>query len=76
MAAIPTQCPFKKEIKTFDKKVLSFHHCDILERRTFLSLDNFKPFNYAYLVYKVLHNLASPPLHGFFQRLKVVGGSL
>jgi len=32
MEAILTQCPFKKEIKTFDKKVLSFHHCDILER--------------------------------------------
>ncbi len=22
---------FKKAIKTFDKKTLSFHHCDILE---------------------------------------------
>ena len=32
---------FKKAIKTFDKKALSFHLCDILERHTFLSFENF-----------------------------------
>lgn len=47
---------------------MSFHHCDILERHKFLSFDNCKRFKYACLVYKVLHNLAPPPLHGFFQR--------
>ncbi len=65
---------FKKAIKTFDKKALSFHHCDILERHTFLSFDHFKRLKYACLVYKVLHNLAPRPLHGFFQRLES-GGS-
>jgi len=28
---------FKKAIKNFDKKPLSFHHCDILARHDFLS---------------------------------------
>ena len=51
---------FKKAIKTV-KKALPFHHCNILERHTFLSFDNFKHFKYACLVYKVLHNL-TPPL--------------
>ncbi len=68
---------FKKAIKTFDKKALSFHHCDILERHTFLSFDNFKHLKYACLVYKVLHNLA-PRCMAFSKDLKaeVVHGPL
>lgn len=59
---------FKKAIKIFDKKALSFHHCNILERHNFLSFDNFRRFKYICLVYNVLNNLAPPPLHAFFQR--------
>ncbi len=69
----PIESLYKKGLKILDKKPHSFHTCNILKKRKFLSLQNFKTFRYACFVYKTLHGLAPPPLKEFFRRRSVGG---
>ncbi len=63
----PVESLYKKALKTLDKKPLSYHHCNILEKYDLLSFDNFCKFSYICLVYKVLHGLAPPQLQEFIK---------
>lgn len=56
---------FKKALKVFDRKSLSFHHCLILQKYNILSFANFIKFKLACSIYKVLNGLAPPPLGEF-----------
>ena len=58
----PVELLYKKALTTPDKKPLSYHHCNILEKYNLMSFDNFCKFSSICLFYKVLHGLAPPPL--------------
>ena len=58
---------YKNALKVFDKKPMSFHICNILQKHNLLSLENFKHFKYACFVYKVLNGLAPPSMSDFFK---------
>ena len=60
----PAELLYKKPLKTLDKKPLSYHHCNILEKYNLMSFDNFCKFSSFCLFYKVL---APPPLQEFIK---------
>ncbi len=49
---------YKKALKISDKKLLTFHHCNILVKHEFLSFNHPIHFKQACPIYKVLHRLA------------------
>ncbi len=63
----PVEIVFKKALKILDKKPLSYHHCNILDKYNLLSFDNFCKFSYSCLFYKTLNGLAPPCLQDFFK---------
>lgn len=64
---------YKKTLKTFDKKSLSHHHCEILTRRKLLSFDSLITLKLACCVYRIMNRLAPPPLSQFFERKSTSG---
>lgn len=64
----PLESLYKQSMKTLDKKTNRFHHCHILKKQNLLSWDNLIKYANLCLVYKVLHNLAPPPLSGFVKQ--------
>lgn len=63
----PIEMLFKKSIKIFDQKPLSFHQCNILKKYNMLNFENFIHFKNSCLIYKVLHGLAPPPLSTYIK---------
>ena len=64
----PIKLLYKRAIKVFDRKPLSYHHCTILEKYHLLSFNNFRLFKSLCLIYKCLNGLAPPPLRQFVTR--------
>ena len=62
------QSAYHQAIKVLDKKPNSYHHCNCLRNHKLLSWDNLVKFTDACLVYKILHNLAPPPLSAFIKQ--------
>lgn len=58
----PLESLYKQALKILDKKPLSYHHCNILQKYRLLSWDNLLKFHHICLVYKIVHGLAPPPL--------------
>uniref|UniRef100_A0A146QFL4 Reverse transcriptase-like protein n=1 Tax=Fundulus heteroclitus TaxID=8078 RepID=A0A146QFL4_FUNHE len=63
----PIEILFKKSLKIFDQKPLSFHQCNILEKYNMLKFENFIHFKNSSLIYKVLNGLAPPPLSTYIR---------
>lgn len=51
---------YKHALKTLDKKPFWYHHCHIISKYNLFTLDNFKNYNDACLIFKILHGLAPP----------------
>ena len=64
----PIEQLYKSALKVFDRKPHSYHHCNILQRYSFLSFANFRVFKQASIIYKTLNGLCPPPLGEFIQR--------
>jgi len=64
---------FKRALKIFDRKPLSYHHCLILQKYNLLSFETFLKFKYACAIYKFLHGLAPLPLSEYI-KLKITDG--
>ena len=60
----PVEVLYKKALKILDKKPISYHHCNILDKYNHLS---FCKFSYCCLIYKTLHGLAPPCLQDSFK---------
>lgn len=61
----PLEVLYKRAIKVMDKKPRHYHHCMILKKHNILNWDSFQRFADLCLFYKVLNNLAPPPLMEF-----------
>lgn len=58
---------FKHSLKIFDKRSLSYHHCNILHGYKLLNFDHMIYYSEMRLLFKILHNTAAPPLRELFQ---------
>ena len=70
----PIESLFKRALKVLDKKPISYHHCNILQKYNFFNFANFKQFSIACLMYKTLNELAPPPLKEYIKQ-KTTGAS-
>lgn len=61
----PLQTLYKQTLKVLDKKPSGYHYCNIIQKHKLLTFDNFMCFNNVCLVYRVINNLAAPPLKEF-----------
>lgn len=55
----------KQTLKVLDKKPSSHHHCNIIQKHKLLTFENLVCLADVSLVYRVIHNLAAPPLKEF-----------
>ena len=53
---------YKKALKILDKKSNLYHHCPIIQKYGLFSLDNFISFSNCCLFFKIVNDLAPPPL--------------
>lgn len=67
----PIEVCYKRALKFLDKKPLSYHHCQILDKYNLLHFANFKQFKAACLIYKVLHGLVPPPMNDLIKQKSV-----
>ena len=61
----PMHSLYKYTLKVLDKKAIKYHHCDIISKYNLLSYDNFVHYANMCLMYRIIHNLAPPPLKEF-----------
>ncbi len=54
----------KQFLKVLDKKPRDYHYCTILKKFNLLNFDSFVFYSDVCLMYKIIHNLAPPPLRG------------
>ncbi len=59
---------YKKAVKVFDRKPLSFYLCSILEKYQLLSFENLKVFKTSCLIYRSTNGMAPPPLGDFIKK--------
>ncbi len=60
----PVYSRYKQFLKVLDKKPRDYHYCTILKKFNLLNLDSFVFYSDVCLMYKIIHNLAPPPLRG------------
>lgn len=56
---------YKRAIKIHDKKPRQYHHCKVLSKYNILSFENLIKYNQISVLYKIIHNIAAPPLRKF-----------
>ncbi len=56
---------YKQALKILDKKSNTYHHCTIIQKYGLFSLDNFISFSNCCLFFKIINDLAPPPLKQF-----------
>lgn len=61
----PLESIYKNALKILDKKTKQYHHCFILNKYGLLNFENLVSLYQIQLVYKIVHNLAPPPLKAF-----------
>lgn len=61
----PLESAYKNALKILDKKNKLYHHCFILNKYSLLNFENLISLFQLQLVYKIVHNLAPPPLKAF-----------
>ncbi len=61
----PLQTLYKQILKALDKKPSSYHHGNIIQRHELLTFDSFVCLADVSLVYRVINDLAAPPLKEF-----------
>ena len=61
----PLQTLYKQTLKVLDKKPSSHHHCYIIQKHKLLTFENLVCLADVSLLYKVIQNLAAPPLKEF-----------
>lgn len=52
-------------IRPLGKKPSQYHHCPILSKYNLFNLDNLRKYSDVCLVFKIIHDLAPPPLKDF-----------
>ena len=65
---LPIQSVYKQALKALDGKPRAYHHCNILPKHKLLSWENLLTFHDTCLIYKILHDLAPPPLSTFIRQ--------
>lgn len=63
----PLKSLYNQAIKVLDKKPLRYHHCLILGKYSMLNFKNIIVYANVRLVFKILNNIAPPPLKTFVQ---------
>lgn len=61
----PLRSVYNQALKALDKKTLSYHHCNILRKYKLLSFDNIILYNNLRTIFKIINNIAPPPLKSF-----------
>ena len=61
----PLQTLYKQTLKVLDKRPSSHHHCNIIQKHKLLTFENLVCLADVSLLYKVIQNLAAPPLKEF-----------
>ena len=72
----PLQTLYQQTLKVLDKKPLRYHHCDIIQRHNRMSFESFEFLADVCLVYKIMHDLAAPPLTEFVSLRSDMEGEL
>lgn len=62
----PLESLYKRAIKIHDKKSRLYHHCKVQSKYNFLSFENLIKYNQISALFKIIHNIAAPPLKKFF----------
>ncbi len=62
MTLKPLECIYKHTLKVFDKKLVHYHHCPILNKYNLLSWENMIKYANVCLMYTIVYGLSSPPL--------------
>ncbi len=62
MTLKPLECIYKRTLKVFDKKLVHYHHCPILNKYNLLSWENMIKYANVCLMYTIVYGLSSPPL--------------
>lgn len=66
-AVKPLKSLYNQAVKVLDKKTLRYHHCLVLRKYSMLNFDNLIVYANVRLVFKILNNIAPPPLKTFVQ---------
>jgi len=56
---------YKRAIKIHDKKSRYYHHCKVLSKYNILNFENLIKYNQISSLFKIIHNIAAPPLRKF-----------
>ena len=64
----PIETLDKQTLKTLDQKLISYHHCNIINKYNLFNLESVLHYFDACLIFKILHGLAPPPLGEFIQQ--------
>lgn len=56
---------YKRAIKIHDKKPRQYHHCKVQSKYNILSFENLIKYNQISALFKIIHNIAAPPLRKF-----------
>ena len=59
----PLQTHYKHTLMVLDKKPLKYHHCKIIQRHNLVTFDSVVFLADVCLVYKIMNDLAAPPLN-------------
>lgn len=61
----PLESVYKQALKIHDKKSRKHHHCAIFKKYDVLKFENLIFYNNVCFLFKIIHNIAAPPLRQF-----------